>query len=57
MHRHYKEQCEHGAVGGQCRCPFPEKAVVLTSCPSRCPFKSAPTGVRYPPPGVKTSGR
>lgn len=29
---HYREECEHGIVVGQCRCPSRDKAVHLVSC-------------------------
>lgn len=37
---HYIERCEHGTVGGQCRCPSKDKEIRRIPCPSNCPQRS-----------------
>lgn len=54
---HFVEQCVHGTVGAQCRCPGPKRVKTLVLCPDKCKFKSPPVGGRYPPPGVNVHGR
>lgn len=34
---HFVEQCEHGTVYAQCRCPSPDKTVRRVQCGERCP--------------------
>lgn len=40
MSGHYKEECVHGTMGGQCRCPSKDKAVRIIPCPNQCPRKN-----------------
>jgi hypothetical protein len=55
---HFIQQCVHGTVSMQCRCPGPKHVKISLLCSPRCPFKDAPSGPRFPPPGVNTnSGR
>jgi hypothetical protein len=54
MSAHFRDVCRHGTVIAQCRCPGPKRDNVKVLCPDRCPFKDAPTGAKYPPPGVIT---
>jgi len=34
---HYVEQCEHGVVVAQCRCPSKDRPVNIVACPQTCP--------------------
>ena len=55
MSVHFREECTHGTVGAQCRCPGDKHVKLLLLCPDQCPFKGTPTGAKYPPPGVITN--
>ena len=43
---HLLEQCEHGTLVRQCRCPSSNKTIVTVPCPPFCPF-SADQEVRF----------
>lgn len=38
MHPHYVEECVHGIVHGQCRCPHEGKTVRIVPCNHPMPF-------------------
>lgn len=41
MHTHGVNQCKHGTVESQCRCPGPHR-VTTVACPAWCPFVASP---------------
>lgn len=45
---HFIEKCFHGTVGGQCRCPSPQKTVKTIPCPDNCPLKEQPVNEDMP---------
>jgi hypothetical protein len=44
MSIHYRSECVHGIIVGQCRCPDKNKSVVIVECPSTCLRKDEPVG-------------
>lgn len=38
MSNHFRMECEHGTLAGQCRCPAPDKTVRIVPCPTTCKF-------------------
>jgi hypothetical protein len=39
---HRREECKHGTLVAQCRCPDRNKTVIIVDCPSDCPSKDEP---------------
>ena len=45
---HFMEQCKHGIVYAQCRCPSPEKTVRRVPCGGQCARHSSVAGEDQP---------
>lgn len=41
---HFRNECKHGAVIAQCRCPGPQSVVVVDPCPFPEHAKDRPAG-------------